>query len=180
MKKPILFFLLVCITFAVQAQDWSTHKNIELAFTADFPGVPLKTTQDVPTAIGDITMHMLSVDTSTNLDASNALYAVAYSAYPEENFKDSTDESDNATLNGAVNGAVTNVNGKLLVNNDINLNGFPGKEGKIELNGAFIHLRVYLVENVLYFCQVICFAEKDDNTDINKFLDSFELINTKP
>lgn len=179
MKRLIFITLLfLCVSY-VSAQTWKPFKNIELAFSASYPSEPVKTTQDVPTAIGDIVMHMYSVDNSADTEASNAVYAVAYSAYPEESFKDSTKESEEATLNGAINGAVSNVNGKLVFSNNITLNGFPGKEGKIDINGAYIHLRVYLVYNVMYFSQVICYTDKDDNEDIKKFLDSFELIKTK-
>jgi len=172
----ILFF--VMSTF-VNAQDkWINFKSVDFAFIAEFPNEPKKSVQKVPTAVGDIDMYMFTLQ-STNNDDNNAIYSVIKSDYPEEQFENADDEYNNTVLNGAVNGAVTNVNGELVFDNKIAFNGYPGRSFKINIDQAYIYMNAYLVENTIYITQVICMKQKDQNEDINRFLGSFDIIKVK-
>jgi len=86
---------------------------------------------------------------------------------------------NSTVLDGAVEGAIKNVQGKLVFDNKIKYNGYPGRNIKIEINGGFIYINAYLVENSMYITQVICLTANDGNTDIERFLNSFEIIKTK-
>jgi len=90
-----------------------------------------------------------------------------------------TADGESSVLDNAVHGSLNSVKGKLLYNNEIEFNGYPGRSSKIEMNDSFVYLNIYLVYNTMYMQQVICLNENDNNRDIKQFLNSFELIKTK-
>ncbi|MFD1061780.1 hypothetical protein ACFQ1Q_00880 [Winogradskyella litorisediminis] len=178
MKKLALTIFICFIAFATSiAQNWEKYKSEDLAFIAMYPNTPERTVQKVPTAVGELDMHMIMYSPESGDD--NAVYSTIRSDYPKEQFKDKDEEYTTSVLDGAVGGAVKNVNGKLLYDNKIKLNGFPGRSIKIEINGGFIYMNAYLVENVMYISQVICLTNNDKNPSIKRFLDSFDILKVK-
>jgi hypothetical protein len=109
----------------------------------------------------------------------NVVYSTIKSDYPEEQFIDADDKYNTTVLDGAVKGAVSNVNGTLIFDKKITFNGYPGRDVKIEIQGGFIYIRVVLVTNSMYISQVICTPENDNNSKIERFLDGFEIIKVK-
>ncbi|WP_430408348.1 hypothetical protein [Kordia sp.] len=178
MKKAFLVMTVLFLSFsAVNAQDWTKYKAEDLAFTAIFPQEPKRTVQKVNTAVGELDMHMIMHAPTSGDD--NAVYSVIRSDYPEEQFADADDDYNANVLDGAVEGAVKNVKGKLVFDNKVKFNGYPGRSIKIKMEGGYIYINAYLVENSMFITQVICLEAKDKNTSIQRFLNSFELIKTK-
>lgn len=177
--RKVFLLLVVCVLSitAVHAQKWEKYKAEDLQFVAYYPKTPERTVQKVPTAVGDLDMHMVMYSPASDDD--NAVYSVIRSDYPEEQFKDADADYNATVLEGAVNGAVTNVQGKLVIDNVVTYNGYPGRSIKIQMQGGFIYINAYLVENSMFITQVICLANKDKNESIQRFLDSFEIIKTK-
>ena len=173
--------LLICIlSFSIsQSQEWEKYKNLELEFIADFNGEIKTLEQDIPVENTTIKMTMIYVDNSANPNSSNTIYAVARSDYDINSFLEEDDARDQQILNEAVQGAAINVRGQVISKESFVFNGFPARRTKIEMTGAFIYANVYLIRNIIYFTQVICITEKDNNPDIQRFLDSFEIIKTK-
>ncbi|TJY33415.1 hypothetical protein [Pontimicrobium aquaticum] len=179
MKSLFFIIALFFVSIEVTSQSsWLDFKSVEFAFRAEFPKEPTKSVQNVPTAVGDIDMHMFMLQSTSN-DDNNVIYSVIRSDYPEEQFEDADDEYNNTVLDGAVNGAVTNVKGELVFDNKITFNGYPGRSIKINIDQAYIYMNAYLIENTIYITQVICMKQKDKNEDINRFLDSFDIIKVK-
>ncbi len=162
---------------AVTAQNWEKYKAEDLEFIAYYPETPERTVQKVATAVGELDMHMIMYSPKNGDD--NALYSIIRSDYPKEQFKDADDDYNATVLDGAVNGAVSNVQGKLVFDNVVKFNGYPGRSIKIAMQGGFIYINAYLVENSMFISQVICLTNKDKNKSIQRFLDSFEIIKTK-
>lgn len=178
MKKQyflITVFLLLLNT--VNAQDWEKYKAADLMFIAYYPGTPKRTVQKVNTTIGKLDMHMIMYKSTSEND--NLVYTVIRSDYPADNFIGADTTYNNSVLDGSVNGAVTNVNGELIFDNKVKFNGYPGRSIKIEIQGAFLYMKIYLVDNSMFVSQVICLKDKDGNSSIKRFLDSFEIIKTK-
>lgn len=176
-KKYFLITVFLLILNTVNAQDWEKYKAEDLTFIAYYPDTPKRTVQKVNTAVGKLDMHMIMYKSVSGDD--NVVYSVIRSDYPKENFKNADAKYNKSVLDGAVNGAVTNVNGKLIFDNKVKFNGYPGRSIKIEIQGAFLYMNAYLVENSMFISQVICLTHKDGNSNIKRFLDSFELIKTK-
>jgi hypothetical protein len=178
MKKLIyVITLFIATTAFVNAQEWIDYKSEDLAFIAKFPQQPERTVQDVETAVGTLKMHMIMYAPTSGDD--NAVYSVIRSDYPKSQFEDADNEYNSTVLDGAVNGAVTNVDGELAFDNKVVFNGYPGRSIKIIISGGFIYINAYLVDNVIYVTQVICLTDNDNNESIKPFLDSFDILNVK-
>ena len=174
MKKFIyLFTLLLMCSFTLQAQEWQKYKAEDLEFVSYFPGEAERSLDKVQTAVGEVDMHMVSLSPT---DDKNLTYAVIQSAYPENSY-DYTDETRiKNMLDGATSGAVTNVQGALIYENVVQFNGFPARDLKVEIEGGFIYIKTILVNNKMYILQVICETDHDNNSSIERFFNSFELI----
>ncbi|MFT7118736.1 MAG: hypothetical protein ACI9IZ_002021 [Nonlabens sp.] len=168
----VLAFLLSVTT--VQAQEWEVYKNETLEFRAAYPDTPDKTVQKVSTALGELDMHMIMYAPSSGDD--NAVYAVIRSDYPKSQFEGADSEMYTKVLDGAVEGARSNLKGTLIFDKTVTFNGFHGRNIKIEITGAYVYMNAILAYNTMFITQVICSTEKDNNTSIQKFLNSFDII----
>ena len=178
MKKAFLLLAVSILSInALCAQNWEKFKAEDLQFVAYYPGEPKRSVQKIPTAVGELDMHMIMYSPTSGDD--NAVYSVIRSDYPEDQFKNADAAYNDTVLTGAVNGAVSNVKGTLIFDNRVKFNGYPGRSIKIKMQGGFIYINAYLVENTMFITQVICLANKDKNTSIRRFMDSFEIIKTK-
>jgi hypothetical protein len=162
---------------ATFGQNWEKYKAEDLAFVAYYPKAPERSVKKVPIASGEMDMHV--VNYSPKADDDNLLYAIIRSDYPEDQFKNADEEYNNEKLDTAVKGAVTNMKGKLVYENKVKFNGYPGRNIKIAVKGGFIYLNAYLMDNTMFITQVICLTAKDENPSIQRFLDSFEIIKVK-
>ncbi|APG64453.1 hypothetical protein LPB136_03340 [Tenacibaculum todarodis] len=177
MKNKLLIIVLFLNVTVLMSQEWEKYKNEELNLVAYFPETPKKSIQKVETAVGTLDMHMIMHSPTSGDD--NAVYSLIRSDYPKEQFESATSVTNSKVLDGAVNGAVNNVKGKLVFDNKINFNGYPGRNIKILIDGGFIYIKAILVENSMYIVQVICLTANDENKSINRFMDSFDIIKTK-
>jgi hypothetical protein len=140
-------------------------------FTIDSPLDLIEASQSVPTAAGDIDIYTYTAEND------NAAYVVAYSDYPAE-IVEQTDPA--MILDGGRDGAVGNVGGTLVSEDQIELDGNPGRSLVIDAEtddgqAATINARIYLVENRLYQALVVVPKDGEDKVDIQGFLDSFTL-----
>ena len=178
MKKIFLIFLLL-VPFCVLSQSqWYNLQLPAQGYSVQFPSVPTASDQTIPSEIGPLHMKMQMLDQSKDNSKSNMLYLANHTIYPNkyEAFKDTANLS--VFYKEAINGAVTNVNGKLLTEKDIFYKEYPGKEIKIDYgNGyAIITARMFLIGYDMYMIQTITETAKDDNKEMDNFFDSFELI----
>jgi len=180
MKNYLLLFLVFSSTIFMYSQEaWIPFKSQDFSFRANFERNPKTLAQDIPVDGNVFKMNMFYIENSLDSEKSNLLYAVAHVGYNKEEFLIDDLEKTEIMLNNAVDGSVKNVNGRLIFKNDILLNGFQGKEVKIEMQGGYISARLYLVKHELYFIQVMATTDNEDNPDINKFFNSFDIIKVK-
>jgi hypothetical protein len=167
--RNIIAFLALLLSLNLFAQDWKVHRNSELEFRAEYLGEPKTTIQKVPTDVGVLDMHMVShqADDSTYM-------SIIRTDYPEGSVTDTK-----VALDGAVNGAVNNVRGKLIFDNEDIYNGFPGRKIKIHAQGMYLFMNAYLVNDTMYIAQVVCIEGSEDSPLIDKFLNSFDIIKVK-
>ncbi|NND52313.1 MAG: hypothetical protein HKN54_07895, partial [Flavobacteriaceae bacterium] len=171
----------LCCVSILSAQDsWVTTSNLEHGYSIEFPKTPALQSQQVPTEVGNLSMDYYMLDLSTDASSKNLVYMSAYTTYPaNESYSD--EGLQNSMLDGSVDGAVKNINGKLLSSEHIKFQGYRGRYAKISIyNDAYIvNLKNILVDNRLYFVQVITLKANDDNSDLKRFMTSFELIKRK-
>lgn len=187
-KKYAMKFLkifsasLVLIAFMgfVKPEKWFLLKSEHFGYSVEFPKKPEENTQVVNSAIGELKMNMFMYDASEGGNDDNVLYLVNCTEYPDTLVHSDKTEQLEAFFEGAINGAVSNVQGKLLSKKEIQLGQYPGREMSIDYgNGqAIIRMRMYLVKNVMYMLQTIAETEKDNNASAVRFMDSFELLDS--
>lgn len=172
MNKRIVFVLLLALVLlsgcGETEEEWATFESEEGRFSILFPGEPKEQTESVSTAIGTIETEFFMVEQK------DMAYSLNYADYPA----DIVAASDaGMMLNGARMGAVSNVNGELLDEKEITLDGYPGREIRIEIDedDIIVRARFYLVENRLYVVQALSKKSKASSEEIDEFLDSFEL-----
>ena len=181
MKKftnSLLFALFLLGAFAFTKSDkWYQFKSKPFGFKIDFPEKPTEQTRTVNTEAGEGKLTIYMFDASKAKADDNLVYMIVCGENP-----DSTINSDNKDLSGyfkkSVEGAVNGVHGKLLVETVISLDGFPGREIRVDFKDglAVIKMRMYLIHNKLYMLETITETSQDFNKSINKFMDSFKLI----
>lgn len=174
--KTTLLYLLFCLSTSVfhPFADWFLYKNQQMSI--EFPQEPNITAQSVPTAVGDIEMKIASFESKNEAD-SNLAYVFIASDYPDSLINSGKKELLPQFFRASVDGAVKNVNGKLISEKEISIEGFPGREVNVDYgNGqAIISFRMYLVHNRAYFIQTLSEKEKAANKDAVRFMNSFKL-----
>ncbi len=161
-------------TSETSVEGWVTFSSEEGGFTMLLPKQPKEQRQPITTAAG-------SVDTIMYIaEVGNTAFGAGFSDFPA-----SASHADPQTvLAGARDGAAKNVNGTVIDEKPIELDGHPGLEIAVEIpagaavpGGAMYRGRLYLVNNRLY--QVIYVAlKKDENSaEYQKLFDSFQLTN---
>jgi len=164
---PTLMF----VACSACAEEWQDYRPQNEPFTAAFPKLPHESTQTVDTAAGKITFHELSADAIRG----RVSYSIIYNDYPDIVLKTPAEE----LLDGGRDGAVRDLDGKLLSEIGLVLDGHPGREYTIETqqNGHrfLIHTRVFLVDSRMYQLQV---SRVDDTpldfSEVIRFFGSFD------
>jgi hypothetical protein len=164
--------ILLLVPLSVRADEGDLEKvtSKEGKFTVLLPKNPETQTSNVTSAVGEIQLVIVSATLG------DSWYAAAYADYPAEALKN----ADSAKLlDGARDGAVANVNGKLIKEDKITLGKakHPGRELLIQAPDGKIYarMRMYLVGNRLY--QVIVAGTETDvkAKTANSVFDSFAL-----
>lgn len=155
--------------------DWVPYSTPN--WSVRFPGKPEESQQTTPTAIGDQKLSIYMYTAPDQNAADNLVYGMIQTIFPDSLVNSDKTEMVNPLMRNAVDGAVNNVQGKLLSESVISINGYPGREVKIafQQDAYIINARIYLVKNYLYMLQTICGENKDNNTLAKVFMDSFEL-----
>ncbi|HKC68833.1 MAG TPA: hypothetical protein VKG26_11430 [Bacteroidia bacterium] len=181
MKKTthsLLFALFLIGMFAFTKSDsWYLVESKPFGFKIEFPVKPAEQTKVINSELGELNMNMFLYDASKAKD-DNLVYLASYTEYPKDAVDSDNKEVQKKMLRSGIDGAVNNVQGKLLSEKIITLDGFEGIEARIDFkNGmAIIKMRMYLVHNKMYILETITETSKESNKSVSKFLDSFKLF----
>jgi|SRR5882724_4278908 len=168
----IRFVLLFCVVALARPSHghpqsaWKTFKSTDENFIVSMPAEPEQEWTKGNSPLGN--GHHIY-----NLDQQNLSYTVSYSeldAAPKDqkDIKRIFDISRDMVL------AVRQ--GGLKGDKEIALDGFPGREVRIEVGKELVILRIYVVKNRIYQLMTSQPKTKSENPDILKFYDSFRLI----
>lgn len=158
--------------FMLMAQSiWKPFSSTPGGFTVLMPGTPTTNNTSVNTQIGSIPIQLFTV-----VRPKEAVYLVAYSDLPSNIPQNSRDI--NQFLSEVASGFSQGAGGKLISEQNISLNNFPGKEIKLEFPQGVIAIgRIYIVNKRLYQVVVVTPREGDLTQSINGFFNSFRLLN---
>ncbi len=156
--------------------DWVPFKGDGCKI--EFPGTPTSQVQSVKTALGDLTMNIHMYEVPAGATDDNFLYGLIDSEYPDSVINSDKKELLDQFFRKSVDGAVSNVHGQLLTEQTIGLEGYPGRDIRVNYQQgvAVIRMRFYLVRNRLFLLQTITDPKKESNPSIGRFFDSFSLL----
>lgn len=168
--------LFVSVSFS-EIADWVVVDAKAYGYQISFPKAPEKSVQSVNTAAGPVDMHLHLLDTSQDGTEDNMLYLSSHASYPDTLISSERKEQIKEFFTETIDGLAKSVDGKLISKGKVNLQGYPGREAKIDFQDgmAVISIRIYLVNSEVYMLQTITKTEKDNNASIEKFMNSFKL-----
>ncbi|HEY3102032.1 MAG TPA: hypothetical protein VGJ69_00480 [Pyrinomonadaceae bacterium] len=171
LKKLITLAFPIAVVLACSSlgQKWETIN--EDGITIEMPGKPNKQSQDIPTGTGKATGQMFT------LDKGGEAYILAYHEFPAT--LTSLNIDPKVLLKGASDGAVKNIDGKVISQRDITSGPYPGTEivGSGNKEGKDIEFTIRLYWAKPRLVQTLYLAEKGKTNKSNatKFLDSLKI-----
>ena len=144
-----------------------------------FPHQPTDQSGTVNTSKGNLKVNIYSYNVATNIGDDNLAYILTETEYPDSLINsDNKDELD-AFFKNSIDGILNNFHGKLVSESQTAIQGFPGRQVKLDIQQgkSVMNIRLYLVKNRLYMLEIVTTADKDHNTSIQKFMNSFEIRN---
>lgn len=149
---------------------WKQFTSTKGRFSVLMPGTPkqLRLTQQTPIGAMDVYGFVVEQNQKT------VGYVVMYADFPV-NLAQRVNPKQ--IFNGGRDRVLTMMQGKLLSQRDVRLQGYPGKEFTYEAKGSIVKHRLYLVNRRLY--QIIAGTNKNQQQSLSRsttgFLNSFKL-----
>jgi hypothetical protein len=179
-KTLIVTIVVLLLTMSFTNQDtWFLLKSD--GFTITFPKEPASQPQVVNSDIGELKINIFIYDASESGADDNLVYLASSTEYPDSLISSEKTEILPVLFKNTIDGILSNIQGKILSETAIEINGFPGREVKVDFmeGQAIIKIRIYLVKNILYMVETITETSKVPNKSIDKFMDSFKLADLK-
>jgi len=187
MKKiiPLLAFLIVTvltISFVhpgkmTRSNDWVPFEDAGCKML--FPKTPINEAQTVNTAVGELKLYNYTYEVPDSVKDDNLVYLLSETEFSDSARSNSGNSKEvvDKFFRGAVDGGVSSAHGKLLTEEIIQLDGYPGRKFRADIQDgvAVMTMKAYLVKNKLYMLQVITESKKDFNKSMDKFMNSFTL-----
>src|SRR5262245_35052076 len=135
MLRALSVLLFVVLAFAsASAQTWLEFRPEGIGYSVEMPGQWELSSQDVPTAIGSMKAYMAAVNMPTRA------YMTMYMTYPADAIRGRPIDT---VLDGARDGAVANVKGKLRSEQRLTINGLPAREITIDAPNNLVLINRY-------------------------------------
>ncbi|MGB7546829.1 MAG: hypothetical protein WBM14_03695 [Terracidiphilus sp.] len=147
------------------APEWKTYTYPADGFSVSSPSAPEAQKRNVPTDAGSFELRSYVVEVGqTALFVGVCDYGSAVA-----------NRDPDTVLQGAKNGAVSNVSGHLVSEKKVTLGVYPGLEFEADNDTMHFSARIYLVGTTLYQT-LIASPLANHYPDTTRFLDSFQLI----
>jgi hypothetical protein len=166
MTKVTVVISLVLLACGFTQAEWPKFKSTEENFTISMPGEPKQERNSVRGPFGN-GHHIYTIE-------SNGIsYVISNSAFDDP----PTQPKDiKRILDFARDLVLTVTSGKLLNDKDISLEGFPGREVRIEKGKMLWTLHAYVVKGRMYQLMTTEPKAKAQSPETAKFFDSFKLL----
>lgn len=172
--KTTLVCLLVFIGSQafMAASDWHTFENDNISI--EFPKKPTLSKQSVPTAMGNIEIDIASYET---FGENSIAYVLMSKIYPDSLIASIKKEDLSVFYRNHLESSAKKINGRLISEKKVTLNGYPGREARIDSEDGTIvfYLHMYLVRNTLHLIQTVMDKGKEDDKTSLRFHRSFKL-----
>ncbi|OFX87423.1 MAG: hypothetical protein A2W99_07215 [Bacteroidetes bacterium GWF2_33_16] len=171
--------LLLSSLVSIAQINWKIYDYSSLNFKIGFYNEPNLSIDSSFLNDSPLISYLLETNIEDSLHENN-YYSVSLVTYPTDFIhSDSSLSTVEGFINSTQNSILDDEIYTLLSSTLIEKDGFPGKSFKWKNNSSniFFEFQVYLVENKLFQLSVVSREGKNHNTFINKYFDSFELIN---
>lgn len=188
----LTIFLVLMIASSVRAQDppapatdfvfdqWKEYISKEGGFRVLLPGIPTEVSQAIESKVGSpIVAHVISLTTKT------AEYAVTFTSF-DRDFENM--QPSKVTLDGLRDRMLIKESGKLASEENVSIEGHPGRSVVIEVVDGIFRDRWFLVHDRLYAVSIftptvnaaaaadVDRIRKAQETIAKQFLESFKLV----
>ena len=106
--------ILLALTSFIKPKKWFVLESEQYGYKIEFPRKPSESPQVVNSAIGELKMNIFIYDASETGKDDNLVYMVSYTEYPDTLINSENTEILADFFRNSIDGAVTNVHGKLL------------------------------------------------------------------
>lgn len=171
MKIGIPFLVLVAFLLGESQQETlKEFSSTEGGFVVLMPGTPLEERETLDTEAGPIDLQKFILE----LKKESIIYMVYYWDYSEVVIQRA---GPDRLLDSMLDWIVSNIGGKLLSEQIISLDSYPGREIEVEApEGFIIRSRLYLVKQRMYQLIVATSKEEAFSENAEKFFKSFKLL----
>ena len=167
----VITLLVAGSAFAFQQPEWAKVDSTEGRFSVVMPTTPQTSSSDVDTRLGKLKLYTLSSSSKVGE------FMLSYADYPNE----ANPADKDKVLDGVIDGVLKGLQGELISQNKITLNGNPGREMRARrtIEGAemIFSWKVVLVGRRLYQMGVGTSKGDAESPDIQKFFMSLQLSN---
>ncbi|WP_284653003.1 hypothetical protein [Flavobacterium terrisoli] len=176
MKKTFLLLLTLSLLSFNSITDWYIYNSEN--FKISFPEKPTEEDKTMQTLAGEIKVKTL-IYKAQSVDEKNLRYFMSINDLPNSKGNLTTEEQKTA-LDAAINGSVRNHKATLISEKTINYSSHSGRAVKMSINDDKIiaNMRSYIVSNKYYGLIVYTIKQNDNNSEIEKFFNSFEEKNS--
>jgi hypothetical protein len=148
-------------------EEFKPYRSDEGRFSILLPGEPERMVQKVDTPFGALELIMYQAGSK------KIGFMVGYADYPQKMFESADIEK---MLDDARDGAVQNIQGKLIDEKVLDFHGNPGRELEIKVpNKATIKSRIILIGTRLYQVMVVSESKSALRKNCPKFFESFKV-----
>lgn len=176
-KKIYIAFagLLCCVSVLSQTNKPYTHETND--YKIEFPSEPKKITQTIPSVLGELLLIIASYEPNQLAKDTNYVYQIIESKYPDSTIHSDKTEMLANFFRESIDGAVKNVNGKLLKETSGKVDKYPSRIIEIDYgNGlAIIKMQMILKESKMIIIQTITETKMYPNLSSTNFFESFKL-----
>ena len=148
----------------------------ERTFAIHFPSEPKNNSRTVDSEYGKLA---LDIRTYEPVGQINLLYIAMETKYPSQVANQNDLHALNAFYKKSIDGSINSVNGVLISIDDIYYHDKLGKEFRVSFSDGktLMVYRVLYVGNSMYMIGVITSPDKDKNIEMNKYFESFRILN---
>ena len=173
------YFLIIALgwsSFIYGQKDWMPYRSPEGQFRILTQGIFKKSVTHAKTGIGKIDINTFVFPKEPK--AEETIYMITFYDLPEGSIHSDSTQAVKTFFDETISAAVDNMAGQLLYQSDITVDGFYGRQWRINYNDGTksIRTQAFLVENRYYILNVVNDNEKNVTTSVNHFFNSFRLL----